>query len=254
MGDRFGGARFGGERVIGDWFGKTVIDASTTMLTEPFVHDFVRANIWHFRGRDADLLVDTGMGICPLAPEIDTPAGKPLIVVATHIHLDHVGSLHEFPLRAGPIQSASTFSTMDEAVTYAYMFTNLDGAVSKLPSPGWKAADYKIPSAPLTRTLDEGDIVDLGDRQFRVLHLPGHSPDSIALFDEADGLFFAGDAIYDSMLIDDLPDSSRSDYRRTMQRLLELPVRLGHGGHGPSFDGARMREIATAYLRRTEGR
>ncbi|TRC95850.1 MBL fold metallo-hydrolase [Mesorhizobium sp. WSM4303] len=253
MGDRFGGARFGGERVVGDWFGKTVIDASTTMLTEPFVHDFVRANIWHFKGRDADLLVDTGMGICPLAPQIDTPEGKPLIVVATHIHLDHVGSLHEFPLRLGPIQSAPTFSTMDEAVTYAYMFTNLDGAVSKLPAPGWAAADYKIPPAPLTRTLAEGDIVDLGDRQFRVLHLPGHSPDSIALFDEVDGLFFAGDAIYDSMLIDDLPDSSRPDYRRTMQRLIDLPVRLGHGGHGPSFDGKRMREIATAYLRRTGG-
>ena len=243
-----------GSHVMPDWFSKSIVDEKTTMLTEPFVHGYVRANMWHLRGRDVDLLVDTGMGICPLAPEIDTPAGKPLIVVATHIHLDHVGSLHEFPLRLGPSMSAPTFSTMDEAVTYAYMFTNLDGAVSKLPSPGWKAADYKIPSAPLTRTLDEGDIVDLGDRQFRVLHLPGHSPDSIALFDEADGLFFAGDAIYDSMLIDDLPDSSKPDYRRTMQRLLELPVRLGHGGHGPSFGGTRMREIASAYLRRTEGR
>ena len=38
-----------------DWFSKTAIDAATTMLTEPFVHDFVRANIWHVRGRDADL-------------------------------------------------------------------------------------------------------------------------------------------------------------------------------------------------------
>lgn len=245
--------RFGGKRVVGDWFGKTIIDAKTTMLTEPFVHDFVSANIWHLKGRDADLLVDTGMGICPLAPEIDTPAGKPLLAVATHIHLDHVGSLHEFPLRAGPSHSAATFETMDEAVTYAYMFHNLDGAVSKLPAPGWKAADYRIPPAPLTRTLDEGDIVDLGDRQFRVLHLPGHSPDSIALFDEADGLFFAGDAIYDSILIDDLPDSDRGAYRRTMQRLLDLPIRIGHGGHGPSFDGKRMREIATAYLRRTGG-
>ncbi|TGS95620.1 MBL fold metallo-hydrolase, partial [Mesorhizobium sp. M8A.F.Ca.ET.213.01.1.1] len=69
-----------GELVVGDWFGKAVVDATTTMLTEPFVHDFVRANIWHVKGRDADLLVDTGMGICPLAPHIETPAGKPLIV------------------------------------------------------------------------------------------------------------------------------------------------------------------------------
>ncbi|TPN90003.1 MBL fold metallo-hydrolase [Mesorhizobium sp. CU2] len=238
---------------MGDWFGKAVVDASTTMLTEPFVHDFVRANMWHLRGRDADLLVDTGIGICPLAPEIDTPAGKPLIVVATHIHLDHVGSLHEFPLRMGPKMSAARFDDMDDAVTYAYMFHNLDGAVSKLPAPDWKAANYRIPPAPLTRVLDEGDVVDLGDRQFRVLHLPGHSPDSIALFDEADGRFFSGDAIYDSWLIDDLADSNKADYRRTMQRLLDLPIRIGHGGHGPSFDGARMREIATGYLRRNGG-
>lgn len=235
-----------------DWFSKAKVDARTTMLTEPFVHDFVRANIWHFSGRDADLLVDTGMGIRPLAPRIDTPDGKPLIVVATHIHLDHVGSLHEFPMRAGPRMSAAAFETMDEAVTYAYMFHDLEGAVSKLPEPGWKAADYRIAPAPLTRTLDEGDVVDLGDRQFRVLHLPGHSPDSIALFDETDGLFFAGDAIYDAMLIDDLPDSDRAAYRRTMQRLLDLPVRIGHGGHEPSFDGKRMRELASAYLRRTD--
>ena len=92
-------------------------------------------------------------------------------------------------------------------------------------------------------------IVDLGDRQFRVLHLPGHSPDSIALFDERDGLFFSGDAIYDDTLIDDLPDSNRAAYRRTMERLLDLPIRIGHGGHGPSFDRTRMREIAADYLR-----
>ncbi|MER9441171.1 MBL fold metallo-hydrolase [Mesorhizobium sp. M0340] len=235
------------------WFSKTIVDAKTMMLTEPFVHDFVRANIWHVRGRDVDLLVDTGMGICPLAPQIDTPAGKPLLVVATHIHLDHVGSLHEFPLRAGPRHSATQFNSMDEAVTYAYMFHDLEGAVSRLPAKGWKAADYRIPPAPLDRTLDEGDRIDLGDRQFRVLHLPGHSPDSISLFDETDGLFFAGDAIYDATLIDDLPDSDRAAYRRTMQRLLDLPIRIGHGGHGPSFDGRRMREIASAYLRRTDG-
>ena len=240
------------ELEVGDWFGKAKVDAGTTMLTEPFVHDFVRANMWHLKGRDADLLVDTGMGICPLAPQIDTPAGKPLMVVATHIHLDHVGSLHEFTLRMGPKMSAARFDDMDDAVTYAYMFHNLDGAVSKLPAPDWKAADYRIPSAPLSRALDEGDVVDLGDRKFHVLHLPGHSPDSIALFDEADGLFFAGDAIYDGMLIDDLPDSDRPAYCRTMQRLLELPIRIGHGGHGPSFDAARMREMASSYLRRRE--
>lgn len=235
-----------------DWFSKRIVDASTTMLTEPFVHEYMRANIWHVRGRDVDLLVDTGMGICPLAPHIDTPAGKPLLVVATHIHLDHVGSLHEFAERAGPAQSAEEFARMGDAATYADEFRTLEGAVSKLPRPGWSAADYRIEPAPLTRILDEGDSVDLGDRQFKVLHLPGHSPDSIALFDERDGTFFSGDAIYDDTLLDDLPDSDRAAYRRTMQRLLDLPIRIGHGGHGPSFSRQRMVEIASDYLRRIE--
>jgi glyoxylase-like metal-dependent hydrolase (beta-lactamase superfamily II) len=219
------------------------------MLTEPFVNPYMRANIWRLRGRDADLLIDTGMGLAPLAPEIDTQPGKPLIVVATHIHLDHVGSLHEFALRFGPATSADDFATMPDRVTYADEFRHLDAAVTELPEPGWKATDYNIKPAPLTRRLDEGDMVDLGDRRFTVLHLPGHSPDSIALLDEKDGILFSGDAIYDDTLLDDMPDSDRAAYRRTMERLLSLPIRIGHGGHGPSFDQKRMRAIARDYLR-----
>lgn len=235
------------------WFARRRVDAVTTHLTEPYVNDYLRANIWHVAGRDADLLIDTGMGICPLAPEIATPAGKPLIVVATHIHLDHVGSMHEFPIRYGPAQSAAEFARMGDAATYADFFRDMEDPVSQLPEPGWSATSYAIKPAPLTRALREGDVVDLGDRQFSVLHLPGHSPDSIALFDEADGTLFSGDAIYDDTLIDDLPDSDRADYRNTMQRLTGLPIRIGHGGHGPSFSRDRMREIAASYLKDTAG-
>jgi glyoxylase-like metal-dependent hydrolase (beta-lactamase superfamily II) len=95
--------------------------------------------------------------------------------------------------------------------------------------------------------------VDLGDRAFRVLELPGHSPDSIALFDERDGIFFAGDAIYDDTLLDDLPDSDPAACRDTMRRLIDLPIRIGHGGHGPSFDQTRMQAIAKSYLDRPDG-
>ena len=233
------------------WFSRTVVDAATTMLTEPFVHAYMRANIWHLKGRDADLLVDTGMGLCPLAPEIETQSGKPLLVVATHIHLDHVGSLYEFADRAGPALSAAAFASMPDEATYADEFRTMEAPVSRLPYAGWVAAGYRIAPAPLTRALGEGDTIDLGDRLFRVLHLPGHSPDSIGLFDERDGAFFSGDAIYDDTLIDDLPDSDRKAYRLTMRRLIDLPVRIGHGGHGSSFDGNRMRTIARDYLSRS---
>jgi glyoxylase-like metal-dependent hydrolase (beta-lactamase superfamily II) len=215
---------------------------------EPFVHSFFRANMFHLTGRDRDLLVDTGMGLARLSDAIELVPDKPLVALATHIHVDHVGSLHEFAERAGPEYSARSFETMDDGKTYADQFRVLDGPVTELPERGWNVADYRLRSAKLTTQLFEGDVVDLGDRHFRVLHLPGHSPDSIALIDEHDGLFFSGDAIYDDQLIDDLPDSDPAVYRETMARILELPVGIAYGGHGEGFDGERMREIARAYL------
>ena len=143
---------------------------------------------------------------------------------------------------------------MDDAVTYADMYRVLDEPVSRTPAPGWKVDAYRILPAPLTMLLGEGDLVDLGDRRLRVLHLPGHSPNSIGLLDERDGLFFSGDAIYDDTLIDDLADSDRAAYRATMARIIDLPVRIAYGGHGESFSGERMREIARAlYQRRLSG-
>ena len=51
----------------------------------------------------------------------------------------------------------------------------------------------------MTRRLSDGDILDLGDRQFRVVHLPGHSPGSINLLDVgSDRSLFSGDVVYES--------------------------------------------------------
>lgn len=201
-------------------------------------------------GRDCDLVIDTGMGLAPFRPELPETPGKPLVAVATHIHLDHVGSLHEFEHRIGPRASGADFAIMPPAKTYEDAVRELAEPLSALPYEGFSVDGYRIEPAPLTRLLSEGDVVDTGDRLFRVVELPGHSPDSLGLLDEGDGLFFSGDAIYDDTLIDDLPDSNRTAYRETMRRILELPAALVLGGHGEPFGAARMREIAREYLKK----
>lgn len=230
------------------WFSRTSIDANLVAYTEPFLNAYFRANFYHLKGRDLDLVVDAGMGLAPLAPLLDLTPGKPVLAVATHIHADHVGSLHEFANRAGPRAEAEAFATMDDRWTFADEFRSLSEPVTRLPAAGWKAEDYRIDPAPLTRVLGEGDRIDTGDRSFAVLALPGHSFGSIGLYDERDGLLFSGDAVYDDTLIDDMWCSSREDYRATMRRLLDLPVRIVHGGHGASFGETRLREIAREYL------
>lgn len=86
-------------KIASRWFERRVVGPGLTLLWEPHVHPLLRCNIWHLRGRDRDLLVDTGLGAASLREEIADLLDKPLVAVATHIHYDHVGSLHEFETR-----------------------------------------------------------------------------------------------------------------------------------------------------------
>lgn len=232
---------------MSDWFTIEQIAPGVLRITEPHVHEFFRANLYWIEGRDLDIMLDFGMGLSSLRSVLPR-RGRPVLAVATHAHVDHVGSFHEFEDRAGHPLEADIFVEMDDAGTFASWFAGMPDALSQLPSPGFDPRTCALKPAPLTRLLVEGDVIDTGDRRFSVLHLPGHSPGSIALLDEVNGEFFAGDAIYDGGLVDDIAGADIRTYVETMRRIAELEVRIVHGGHGESFDQARMREIARAYI------
>ena len=103
-------------------------------------------------------------------------------------------------------------------------------------------------AAKASRLIDEGDVVDLGDRHFEVLHLPGHSPGSIALWEPRTATLFAGDVVYDGALYDQLYHSDPAAYRTSLERLRALPVETVHGGHFESFGRPRMIELIDRYL------
>jgi glyoxylase-like metal-dependent hydrolase (beta-lactamase superfamily II) len=254
-------------RIADRWFERKRIDAALTLLWEPFVHPLLRCNIWHLRGRDADLLIDTGLGIASLKDEIADLVDRPLVTVATHIHYDHVGGLYEFPerlmhpLEAPRMARYREFAHLDCAALpadFAALLADagqpIDGEflISALPEADYDPLRYRVTDAPVTRTIAETDVVDIGDRHFEVLHLPGHSPGSIGLWEADSGVLFSGDAIYDGVLLDNLPDSNRRDYVRTMKRLLQLPVTVVHGGHEPSFGRDRLHQIALSYVAATD--
>ena len=106
---------------------------------------------------------------------------------------------------------------------------------------------FSVPSGDATKLLADGDTVDLGDRSFAVIHTPGHSPGGIALFEEATGTLIAGDIVYDGELVADTFHSDLGDYRRSLERLARLPVKIGHGGHFASFGRTRLRQIVAAF-------
>lgn len=242
------------------WWVRERVDDGVTLVTEPHVHPFLRCNVWHVKGRDADLVIDTGMGIRPLRPFVERELDGPLIAVATHSHSDHVGGLHEFEHRAIHSAEADTIGQAQLAAvdTSVYGETTVgvyeaagyefgDHLVDAVP-PGGVEPFYEIVAAPPTRILADGDGIDLGDRHFEVLHLPGHSPGSIGLWEEATGVLFSGDALYDGPLLDRLDGSDIDAYVTTMERLRKLPVSAVHAGHERSFGRDRLIELCDAYL------
>jgi glyoxylase-like metal-dependent hydrolase (beta-lactamase superfamily II) len=223
-----------------------------TLIWEPEVRLGIRCNIWHVRGGARDLLIDSGMGVVPLKAELGGLIRANTLCVATHTHFDHIGGHHEFRERAIHPAEAAILSAPTRKNTAIDIYVDEKTFLSP-PHARFDWHDYDIEAAPPTMLLHDGDIIEFGDRRVEVMHLPGHTPGCIALFEAATGILFSGDVIYDGTLYDNLENSSIPDYRRSMRRLRDLPVTIVHGGHRESFGRDRMIEIIDSYLAKTDG-
>jgi len=235
-----------------DWYRTQVMGDDVTLIDEPHIQPFYRCNIWHVRGRDRDMLVDSGMGVVSLREWVPLVTERALTAVASHTHFDHIGCHHEFEDRAVHRAEAEILATPSRASTLADPYVT-DEIFETLPPLPYASAEYSVKGAGATRLLEDGDVMDLGDRHFEVIHTPGHSPGGIALWETATGILFSGDIVYDGPLIEDTYHSDAKDYFASMVRLYDLPVRVVHGGHFGSYDGERHKAIIRAWLDAKEG-
>lgn len=229
------------------------------LLVEAHITPMLESNVWHVRGRDADLVVDTANGIDALRPAVaELAADRPVIAVSTHGHFDHVGGLAEFDDRrcheADAAEARVPFAVridrdaQPEGVTemFAYYgFEVPERTIDAVPHEGFDTAAWVAPGVEPTSFVADGDVIDLGDRRLEVLHVPGHTPGSIALWEAGTRLLFSGDTAYvDARLsFEDLGAAEAS-----LRRLAELPVRRVHAGHDRSFDGDELRRLLAALL------
>lgn len=251
--------------VAREWFAQEAIADGLTRIWEPHAHELIQSNIWHLGCKDSVLLVDSGMGIQSLRTALPELFKRPVTAVATHTHHDHYGGFYDFgddlavhELEADGLRHAShqvhlvlsayPKSKVQGWIDAGYPITS-DQLIDHYPYEGFDPHSFSAKPVAPTRLLKEGDVIDMGDRAFEVLHLPGHSPGGIGLWEARSGWLFVGDTVYDGPLLDQIDGASIDDYVQTMERLLRLPVTLALPGHEGALDGATFKAIVENYLR-----
>ena len=233
----------------------------------------MRCNIWHVRGRDRDLVVDTGMGFMSLSDELADLVDKDVTAVATHGHDDHIGGHHEFddvrrPSRRGTVAVgpadlvAGASRGMGRRRRRRSRGRRIPDARAVLRHracpPAWRRFVPVRSQSPACGTSTRATRSTSATGASRCIA----SARSLTGFDRvvggtSTGTLFSGDAIYDGPLLDELPESSIDDYCTTMDRLMTLagqrrarrprsqlrPRTAAPPGHGPIC--TRRRAIAT---------
>jgi glyoxylase-like metal-dependent hydrolase (beta-lactamase superfamily II) len=241
------------------WFRSQRVTDDIVLLVEDHLDPFFESNVWHVRGATRDLVVDTGNGIGDLGSELASLVGdRPVVAVATHDHFDHIGGLHAFEERWCHEADADGIREPDELALLRedfapgledeirwYGYEPPDRVITALPREGFDVAGWRTPATEPTRLLGEGDVVDLGDRVFEVLHVPGHTAGSIALWDANRGVLFTGDT---AALDDPLHAEDEGAFVSSLQRLRALPVEIVCAGHSRPFGREELRLLIDEQL------
>jgi glyoxylase-like metal-dependent hydrolase (beta-lactamase superfamily II) len=203
---------------VSDWFEVTHLAQGVFAVSEPYHAEFVISYL--VSGKEAAILLDTGMGIGNIEVVARQLTDKPIRVVNSHHHYDHVGDNHRFEHIA--IHEAEASFLEQEAPEELLLEAMRPENVLGDPPDGFDPTQYRIVPSRADLLLHEGETLDLGGRSLRVLHTPGHSPGSICLLDDEEGVLFTGDSVYAGPLYAQFDHSDFAVYRQTMGRLSDL--------------------------------
>lgn len=160
-------------------------------------------------GETTALLFDAGPGVRDIRPVVESLTRLPVIFLPSHFHYDHVGNGIDFSQRA--------------VVDLPYLRARADGdqlAFTDMEHLG-PVEGFAVPSWRVDHWWSPGEQIDLGGRSVTIIHTPGHSRESISLFDQANNVILSGDFLYEGTLYVFVPGSSVQDYLTTTENLLQ---------------------------------
>jgi len=220
---RPGNARLARVDVREDWFVVYKAGDGVFAICEPY--QFQEVISYLILGSRSALLFDTGLGIGRIARVVKELTSLPVTVLNSHTHFDHVGGNADFDR----ILALDTAYTRANARGFSHERVRGEvapGALCRGLPAGFDAAGYRTRLFTPTQLIRDGHVVDLGGRRLSVLHVPGHTPDAVALFDPDAGLLFTGDSFYESTIWLFVPETELAAYAASIDRMAALVPRL----------------------------
>ena len=199
-------------------------------------------------GRDCALLIDTIIGLGNLKAFCETLTDKPIRVVNTHSHSDHVGGNFHFDHCYLHHRDIGTFQECigikkEKLVELAKKIALEE--YRDLIEPDENFADWNpIRVFPIC----DGDVFDLGDRRIEVVEVGGHTAGSVVLIDDKTRIAFCGDVCNSNTLLEFDTSLPVNIYLQNLKRLAAYSDRFDmmYGGH-EVFDKSIIEEgIETA--------
>jgi len=182
-------------------------------------------------GTKQALLFDTGMGIGNLRAIVARLTSRPIVVLNSHTHNDHVGGNWQFPFIYG-MDTAFTRASAKGSGEDAQAEIGKDMLCGALPK-NFYPTKYATRPWQVSLFVPDGFKINLGGRTVEIISTPGHTPDSISLIDRANGLLFTGDTYYPGEIWLYRPETDFRAYLASVKKLSALApeTRLVLGAH-----------------------
>lgn len=229
------------------WFSVEAHANDILRFREGHIDSFAVGDIWLVRGSEKSLAVDTGCGIVPPSPLVESIAAKPVTAVALNRYYDHAGGWHSFSDRAcHPLEVPELENPYAENSSVGEYLN--DTTLWSLPWEGYKVESYTMQPASPTQLVEDGAIFDLGNRTLEVLHVPGRSSGGLAIWEAATGSLFTSDMLYDGEHGQAWPPNDPEAYCSSLRRMRALPVTCVYPGHYGIISRQRMLEVIEEQL------
>jgi glyoxylase-like metal-dependent hydrolase (beta-lactamase superfamily II) len=212
------------QRVLPDepWFEVYKVAPGVFAIYEP--HQAEEVISYLIVGQKQAVLFDTGMGIGDIRKVTTRLTSRPVVVLNSHTHNDHVGGNWQFTFVYG----------MDTEFTRTNAKGSREDAQAEI-APGQLCGDlpkgfnpktYATKPWKISHAIHDGFTVNLGGRKLEILATPGHTPDAISLIDRENGLLFTGDTYYPAPIWLYRPETDLDAYVNSVKRIAALAPEL----------------------------